>query len=114
LPAHPVGIGEIAIERKEDVLDFGINRVVKALDRVGARGHAAERAVHLRHVLEIEGDVPLRQLRRAEAELTPGDAITGDRTLASQVVEISAGALGELGVADAVLEVEPDMVDVRR
>jgi hypothetical protein len=39
LPPHSAGIGEIAIERKEkeDVLDLGIDRVVKALDRVGAR-----------------------------------------------------------------------------
>jgi hypothetical protein len=65
--------------------------VVKALDRVGARGHASERAVHLRHVLEIERDVPLRQLRRAEAELAPGEAIPDDRALAFEMVEIGTG-----------------------
>jgi len=64
--------------------------------------------------LEIKSDMPLQQLRRAEAELEPGDAVTGDRALAFEMIKIGAGALGEIGVADAVLEVEPDVVDVHR
>ena len=44
----------------------------------------------------------------------PGDAIAGQRALAFQMVEIGAGTLGELGIADALFEVEPDMVDVHR
>ena len=111
MPLDPASIGEIAIERKEDVLYLGIDCVVKALDRVGARGYASKRAVHLRHAFEMKSDVPLRQLRRTETELAPGDAIAGDRTLALQMVKIGAGALCELGVLDTVLEVKPDMVD---
>jgi hypothetical protein len=43
--------------------------------------------------------VPLRRSRRGEAELAPGDAITCDRAFAFQMVEIGAGALGDLCVA---------------
>src|SRR4029078_4474547 len=95
-------------------LHLGIDCVVEAFNRVGARGHPAEGGVHLRHVLEIDGDVPLRQLRWTEAELAAGDAIPGYRALTFQMVEIGIGALGELGIADPVLEIEPDMVDVHR
>jgi hypothetical protein len=78
-----------------------ISRDRVRLDRVGARGHAAERTVHLRHVLKIECDVPLRQLGRAEAELAPSDAIIGNRALAFEMIKIGTGALGEFGVDDA-------------
>jgi hypothetical protein len=36
LPRHTTGVGEIAIQREEDVLDLGIDCVVKAPDWVGA------------------------------------------------------------------------------
>src|SRR5260370_1076247 len=64
LTRDAVWIREVAVKREEDVLHLRIHGMVKAFDRVHARRHAAERVVHLRHVMEFEGGVPLRQLRR--------------------------------------------------
>src|SRR5262249_7887790 len=86
--------------------------MVKTFYRVRARRHAAKRFVHLRHIVEIEGDVPLRQLRRGEAGLAPGHAIARDVLCFLQVTEIGVSALGEFQVADAGFQVEPDVIHV--
>lgn len=45
LAAHPARVGEIAIGRKKDVLSLGVHRMMKALDRIGARSYAVQRGI---------------------------------------------------------------------
>jgi hypothetical protein len=112
MAGHPMGIGEVAIEREERILDLGIDRVMKALDRVDAGRDLAKRGIELRQVLEVDGNVPLAQLRWAKAQFAPCDAIGNQVSALLQPVEIGAGARGEFDVANARLEIEPDVVDV--
>jgi hypothetical protein len=55
----------------------------------------------------------LGQLRRPEAELAPGDAVALDQPASLQMIEIPARRVGEFEIADAVLQVEPGVIDVQ-
>src|ERR1044071_6303601 len=112
LPAHPALVGKVAVQGKKDVAHLGIDRVMEALDRLGARGYKAKGAVHLAHIRKVERDMPFRQVRVAQTELSAGDAVANGHVFGPQVIEIGARGIGEFIVADAVLQVEPDMVDV--
>lgn len=68
-------IREIAVERKEDVLDLRIHGVMQALDRIRTGGNRVERRLHLRHVFELEGDMELSELWRPKTKLAACDAV---------------------------------------
>ena len=55
----------------------------------------------------------LGQLWRPEAELAPGDAEPGDQPAFLQMIEIPPRRVGEFEIADAVLQVEPGVIDVQ-
>src|ERR1700675_3376136 len=69
LTANTRLIGKIAIEREEDVLYLRIHHLMQTLNRAGTRRNMVEGGLHLRHVLELDGDVKVPQLRRSEAKL---------------------------------------------
>src|SRR4051794_25115311 len=114
LTSHSARVREIAIECKKDVLDFGIHRMVKALKRIGTRCNLVERGIHLCHIFEIDGYMPLRQLWWSEAEFSPGNAITSHRSYGLQVIQIGTGFFDELDIANALFKIEPDVIYVHR
>lgn len=67
LAANARRVGKVAIEGEEDVLNLRIHHVVQALDRVGTRRNMVKGRLHLRHVLELDGDMKVAELRRLEA-----------------------------------------------
>src|SRR5215471_17718090 len=112
LPGDAVRVREVAVECEEDILHLRIDRVVKAFDGIDARGHAAERFVHLCHILEIKSDVPFWELRRGQAELAPRNAIAHDVVRFLQVTKVDPDVFCEFQVADAGFQVEPNVVHV--
>ena len=72
-----------------------------------------KRCLHLRQIIEIDGDVELAELGRLEAKLCSRDPIASDLLFRPQIVEIGAHALHELEVMHSGFQVAPDMVNVQ-
>src|SRR5215469_2703164 len=87
---------------------------MKTFYGVGAGRDATEGVVHLGEIVEIEGDMPFRKMRRTKAELAPRDTVTGAETGTFQMLEIPADGGGKLKVAYIVLKGTPDVIDVHR
>src|SRR5512143_2325629 len=86
---------------------------MQALDLVRPRGDGVESRLHLSHVVELERNVELPQLRWPEPEFASGDAIGTKLTMSLQAFEVTSHALNERHVTYPGLEIAPDMVDVQ-
>src|SRR5277367_1349000 len=86
LASDPPRIGKVAVKYEKYVFHLGIDRVMKTFDRIGARRDMAKSVIQMGKRLKIEGDMPLREMRRAKAELAAGDAIAGDETATFQML----------------------------
>jgi hypothetical protein len=114
LSGDPVRVGKVAVKREKHVLHFGIHRVVKTFYRVGTRRNLIKSVIELGEIVEIEGDMPFREMRWPETELTPSDAETGDETATFQMLKVPTDGGDELNVAYIVLQGAPDVINVHR
>jgi hypothetical protein len=73
-----------------------------------------ERGVELRQAANLDHQVELAETGRCEAELAAGQTIPLDQALLLQMSQIGADRLGEGQIADAGLQIAPDVVNVHR
>ena len=85
---------------------------MQTLDRVGALRDLLKRIVEVRQALELHRDMKLTEMLSAESELPSRHTKALKLPLRFQVIEIGTDIPRELGVADAVLKIAPEMVDV--
>jgi hypothetical protein len=70
--------------------------------------------IELGETVEIEGDMPFREMSWPETELAAGDAIVDDETVTFQMLEVPTDGGGKLKVAYIVLQAAEDVIDVHR
>ena len=105
-------VGEVPVQRRNEIGHLRIHREVKTLDRVRAPRDAAERFIELREVGELELHVELAQRGVTESELAPRQPITLEYAIFFEDAEIGLHRVGEFEIVDAFAQITPDVVDV--
>ena len=112
LPHMADWIGEVAVQPEAGVLYQRVDAEMEALHRLPPPGDALERLFQLRQIAHFHNDVELAHLRRRQSQLAPGNAPPGNQSLLLQVAHVGTHLLAERDVADARLQVAPDVIQV--
>src|SRR6185437_13650214 len=105
-------IGKIAIEGEDGVGHQRIHRRMQAFDGIAPPGDAREGVLELMQVAQLDDDVEVAELLRAETELAAGHAPAFDEALIAEMAEISRELLGEADILDIRLQIAPDVIEV--
>lgn len=92
--------------------DLGVRAEVECFHFAGSGRNGLEGGFELAEVVHLDHDVKLGEMRRSEAELASGEPVAGDQAVVSQVPKVAVDTGAELKIANAFLEVTPNMIDV--
>src|SRR5262249_23570210 len=99
--------------READVLRQRVQPMMQPFDRLGTGRDVLERLLELRQVLQLDDEVEFAEAG-AEAELAAREAPVLDQAVRLEVPEIIPRRLDQRHIADAGLEVAPDVIEVHR